>query len=53
MLPYGIRVSRKKYFYQIARSLRFYITKSMIDAGRIAKLLMDQVAERDEPDRRR
>ena len=48
-----ILVNRKKYFYQTTRSLHFYITKNMSDAGKIAKLLVDRITEREEPNRRR
>ena len=48
-----ILVNRKKYFYQTTRSLHFYITKNMSDAGKIAKLLVDRIIEREEPNRRR
>ena len=48
-----ILVNRKKYFYQTTRSLHFYITKNMSDAGKIAKLLMDRITECEEPNRRR
>ena len=48
-----ILVNRKKYFYQTTRSLHFYITKNMSAAGKIAKLLVDRITEREEPNRRR
>ena len=48
-----ILVNRKKYFYQTTRSLHFYITKNMSDAGKIAKLLVNRITEREEPNRRR
>ena len=48
-----ILINRKKYFYQTTRSMHFYITRNVSDAGKIAKLLVDRITEREEPNRRR